>query len=107
MRRTLAVLGFSAVLASTAAALMLLASETRAVAAGATFLVPANDGYGVAECLTSSKECGQVVADAWCEAQGYARAVSFGRAEPGDVTGSLVPVSTTRREEPIAITCAN
>jgi len=34
-----------------------------------TFLIPASEGYGVGECLTSpGSECGQVVADAWCGA---------------------------------------
>jgi hypothetical protein len=108
MRRTFAVLVFTAVLASAAASFALLANDTRAATpADATFFVAANDGYGVAECLTSGSECGQVVADAWCEAQGYTRASSFGRTVPGDVTGSIRTVSATQREHPIAITCVN
>ena len=43
---------------------------------------PPHDGYGVAECLISGDACGQAVADAWCEAQGYVRAVRSGRSPP-------------------------
>jgi hypothetical protein len=108
MRRTIAVLGFGVVLTSAAASLTLLPNNTRAATAGgATFLVPATHGYGVAECLASGSECGQVVADAWCEAQGYARASSYGQAASEDVTGSVQTVSAVRREDSIAITCVN
>jgi hypothetical protein len=108
MRRTIAVLGFGVVLASAATSLTLLSIDTRASTTGdATFLIPASNGYGVAECLDSGSECGQVVADAWCEAQGYAHASSFGRTEPDEVTGSVQTVSAIQQEASIAITCAN
>ncbi|WP_204316103.1 hypothetical protein, partial [Serratia marcescens] len=57
-----------------------------------TFLIPASEGYGVGECLTSpGSECGQVVADAWCEAQGFAAAQSFGVAAQDEYTGAITP----------------
>ncbi len=65
MRHALAVLSALGVLASAAPALA--ASQTAGVEK--TFLIPSSDGYGVAECLTTGGECGQVVADAWCESQ--------------------------------------
>lgn len=40
--------------------------------------IAANDGYGLEDCLAASRECGQVVADAWCEAHGHVRALAFG-----------------------------
>jgi hypothetical protein len=46
-----------------------------------------------------------VIADAWCEAQGYARATEFGTAAADEVTGSVVLVSTGASERPVAITC--
>jgi hypothetical protein len=55
------------------------------------FVVPANDGYGIAECMTPGEACGQVIADAWCEAHGHAHATAFGLSD--DVTGT-VRVST-------------
>ncbi len=45
-----------------------------------TYAIEANDGYGLQECLSGGVECGQVVADAWCEAHGHAKALSFGPA---------------------------
>ncbi len=40
--------------------------------------IAANDGYGLQECLESGSECGNVVADAWCEAHGHGHALSYG-----------------------------
>ena len=45
-----------------------------------SFLIAANDGYGVQDCLGEGGECGRVVADAWCEAHGHGAALAFGRA---------------------------
>jgi len=107
MRRTFAVLAFSVVLASAAASFTLLPEAINAAEAGdATFLVPANDGYGVGECLATGGECGRVIADAWCETQGYVRAVAFGPSASQDLTGSLQTVSTTSAQRPVAVTCA-
>ncbi len=73
-----------------AAAWLVLAATAVVVQAGETrtLIVPAEDGYGIAaDCLSGTKACGHVVADAWCKAQGLSGALSYGRAE--DVTGSL------------------
>ena len=99
MRRKLAVLGLAVAIAGGAASLTVVPTETTQAAAGATFLVPTNDGYGIADCVGSGSSCGQVVADAWCEAQGFARSASFGYADV-EVTGSI---STANR--PISVTC--
>jgi hypothetical protein len=48
-----------------------------------SFIVAANDGYGVEDCLGEGGECGRVVADAWCEAHGHGAALTFGRADHG------------------------
>lgn len=42
------------------------------------YVIAANDGYGLQECLEAGSECGHVVADAWCEAHGHGHALSFG-----------------------------
>jgi hypothetical protein len=70
------------------AGLLVIASLQRAAKAGDTHLivVPGNDGYGIEECLLKQKGCGEIVAAAWCEAEGYAAPIAFGRAE--DITGS-------------------
>jgi hypothetical protein len=46
-----------------------------------TYVIAAAFGYGVEECLNEAGECGQAVADAWCETQGLGAAVKFGRSE--------------------------
>jgi len=51
-----------------------------------TFVIPANDGYGVGECLFPGAACGQTLADAWCEAHGLSKSAAFGPAE--DITAS-------------------
>lgn len=65
-----------------ALAALLEASGTQAAwAQGASlYTIAANDGYGLADCLAGGSECGQVVADAWCEAHGRGKALSFGPA---------------------------
>jgi len=111
MRRLIAALGFTAVLAVAAVSFTVLpaiGTRASAVKSGATFLIPASEGYGVAECLIAGSECGRVVADSWCEAQGYGRAERFGVAAPADLTGSVPTVqSSADRNRPISITCAD
>ncbi|MHB2205206.1 hypothetical protein [Methylobacterium sp. CM6257] len=71
-----------------------------------TFLIPSSDGYGVGECLTTpGSECGQVVANAWCEAQGYAAANSYGVAAADEYTGAISQPVPAPSERPIRITC--
>lgn len=68
------------------------------------FLIPAAEGYGVGDCLSSGGECGQVVADAWCESQGFASAGSFGIAAPEDYTGAI-EAPAKAADAPVRITC--
>jgi hypothetical protein len=51
------------------------------------FIIAASDGYGVQDCLGGEGQCGQVVADAWCEAHGHGTALAFGKTD--DVTGAI------------------
>jgi len=109
MRRPLAVLGLTSLLAAAAAVFVALPNATSRAGGpdkDATFVISANDGYGLGDCLASGNECGKIVANAWCGAQGFKRAVAFGAAEPEDFTGSTeAKLSDTDR--PISITCAN
>ncbi|WP_342107285.1 hypothetical protein [Methylobacterium sp. SI9] len=71
-----------------------------------TFLIPSSDGYGVGDCLTTpGSSCGQVVANAWCEAQGYAAANSYGIAAADEYTGAISQPVPAPVERPIRITC--
>ncbi len=112
MRRAYAMLGLGAAVLFSAGFLTLApksshASSTEPSQLEATFLVPAHDGYGVAECLLSGHSCGQAVADTWCEAQGYVRATSFRQVAADEVTGSVQQVALTAKPQPVSITCAN
>lgn len=70
------------------AAHVVLAASHKPVwgAANHTFILPASNAYGVADCLGKAQGCSEVVASAWCEAHGYAAPVAYGRA--ADMTGS-------------------
>ena len=107
MRRAIAVFGFLSILTLTAASFVVLPNGTsKANVVNATFLIPAGDGYGVADCLTGGNECGRIVANAWCEAHGFSRAETYGLAIE-DVTGSTEPTLSRRSARPISITCEN
>ena len=107
MRRAIAVSGFLSLLALAAVSFTVLPNGmSRAAGGEATFLIPASDGYGVADCLSGASECGTIVANAWCEAHGFSRAETFGHAIE-DVTGSTEATMSSRSVRPIAITCEN
>lgn len=100
MRRHLAAAALAlAVAAISLAVAVVPTGSTQAASPGATFTVSANDGYGIGDCVASGSACAKVVADAWCEAQGFARSASFGLVE---TTGSV----GAGAGRPISITCA-
>jgi hypothetical protein len=107
LRRAIALSGFLFMLTVAAASFIVVPNgASRANVVNATFLIPASDGYGIADCLTTGNACGVIVADAWCEAHGYSRAATFGAAIE-EVTGSTSASLTERSARPISITCAN
>ncbi|WP_020175253.1 hypothetical protein [Methyloferula stellata] len=69
-----------------------------------TFVIPMGEGYGIQDCMMDRASCGQVVADAWCEAHGLARSASYGPAE--DITAST-GVADTPKLQPgsFVVTC--
>ena len=79
-------------------------SVGRAAAESHDFVIVANDGYGVQECLAEAGPCGQVVADAWCEAHGQGRALRYG-AQSAFSGGRPTNVAST--DEPYVITCGD
>ncbi|HEY1944140.1 MAG TPA: hypothetical protein VGH40_18660 [Roseiarcus sp.] len=80
-------------------------NDAALAAEGHSFIVAGNDGYGIEDCLAEGSECGQVVADAWCEAHGHGAAISFGRA--ADVTGSIRLVGPAPTDSPYFVTCGD
>jgi hypothetical protein len=109
MGRRIALIGMiGAVLGGAATLAAVPNGASQAASGAATFTVPANDGYGVGDCLLSGGACGQVVANQWCEAQGFNRATSFAAAEiaeAAEVTGSVRARATASR--PVSITCGD
>lgn len=108
MRRAIALIGLFGIVGAGLSLAVLPPSRTVAAPnANRTFLIPASDGYGVADCLSSkTSECGKIVADAWCESQGFAKATSFGTAAREDFTGSVSkPSLVDPAEQPLTITC--
>lgn len=107
MRRAVALVGLFGILGAGMSLALLPATGTVAAPkAERTYLIPAGDGYGVADCIASRSECGQIVADAWCEAQGHRAATAYGVAAREDVTGSTPrPAGLAQAEQPLTITC--
>lgn len=101
MRRYFVAIGLVA--CALAAVMTWSAAPASAKQGGATFLIPPSEGYGIAECLHSGTDCGRVVADGWCEANGFAAASAFGPIGADEITGS-VDVAPAR-EATLAITC--
>jgi hypothetical protein len=86
-----------------AAGVIALSLSHASARANDTFVIAANDGYGIAECLAPGSSCGQIVADAWCEAHGRGAAVTFGSAD--DVTGSIQKASAPVTPNAFVVTC--
>jgi hypothetical protein len=108
MRRAVALVGLFGIIGAGMSLALLPATNTVAAPkAERTYLIPAGDGYGVADCISSKSECGQIVADAWCESQGHRVATAYGVAKPEDFTGSTPrQVSAPATEQPLTITCS-
>ena len=72
-----------------------------------SFIVDNDDGYGVDSCLESGASCGQPIANAWCEANGYSQAIEFRKQTPADVTGSIDEPTqvATVQQHAVVITC--
>ena len=67
-----------------------------------TFVIAAEAGYGVEDCLGEGGECGKAVADAWCESNGGGTAIKYGLAADGAGAPSKTSSSDSK---PYFITC--
>lgn len=69
------------------------------------FAVPTEDGYGIDTCMQGGSNCGQAVANAFCEAHGHLKAVAFGTA---DITASTSGAAMqTARDGDVMIRCGD
>jgi hypothetical protein len=66
---------------------------------GDNFVVNADEGYGLSDCIRNGDDCAKVVADAWCEAHGHGEAKAFGPARD-NITASIVKSSVKSGAEP-------
>ena len=76
-----------------ALAAIFVASVVPAAAEPVKFVLAANDGYGVEDCLVGARECGQTVADAWCEAHGQGNAIQFGPQRPSGAAAADLEIT--------------
>ena len=91
-----------------AAMLAVYLSPSLSYATEATFVVPADDGYGMDDCLAEGKACAKLVADSWCQVKGMSVAVRFERASAEDITASLTSKAAINPSETAyLITCRN
>ncbi len=65
--------------------------------------IVANDGYGLEDCLAPGRQCGQIVADAWCEAHGHGHALAFG---PRNAVNNR-PTRVSASDETYTISCGD
>ena len=72
------------------------------------FVVPADDGYGMDDCLAEGGACAKLIADSWCQVNGMKTSLHYAAAEASDVTASLSKKITSRLPTPVYIvTCSN
>ncbi len=67
------------------------------------FLVAGGDGYGTSECLATASNCGRIVANAWCESKGFAKAVNYRVAGKDETTASI---GNNAIEQAFIVTCS-
>lgn len=84
-------------LAALSLALLLFAGQN-AEASSATkdFILPTDDGYGMDDCLAEGGTCGQLVADAWCKANGLVKSIAYGPIDPAEMTASISTAKISR-----------
>jgi len=96
---------FRAVLLAVGGLLALTAFGLSARAGGTHVLViPADDGYGLSDCLSEHATCGPMVASAWCKAKGHGAAGTFGPVS-AVVTATDTSPPAAQGPRGFAITC--
>ncbi|MCO4054101.1 MAG: hypothetical protein HEQ16_08610 [Bosea sp.] len=107
MRRVVLSLSFALVAAGAVSFSVVPSAAPRGKSDQSVFLLPASDGYGVADCISGNRECGKIVANAWCESKGFVRAASFGAVSPTEITGSVGGRGGAPKDPPLMIACAD
>jgi hypothetical protein len=53
------------------------------------FIISADAGYGVDDCLVSGAKCGSAAATAYCKTQAFAQASDYRKVDRDDITGAI------------------
>ena len=108
MRRIVAGLGLASLIVGGSSLALVPTPKPPEQGQVGTFLVPPNDGYGIADCLTSGNECGRTVAESYCQAKGYHDVVTFGPVDKADITGTTAArIAGEGSGTVMTITCQN
>ena len=70
-------------------------------------VIPAQDGYDFESCQKNSSQCAQIIADAWCDAKGFGKAIGFEHMDQYEATASLINKNQTTNRPALVITCAH
>jgi hypothetical protein len=70
-------------------------------------LISAGDGYGISECLASGEACGSLVAQSWCQSNGYRRLIAYRKANTEDITGAVGMLVTDDNGGSVIINCGS
>ena len=70
-------------------------------------VIPAQDGYDFDGCQKNSSQCAQIIADAWCDAKGFGKAIGFEHMDQSETTASMLNKSQTSKRPALVITCAH
>jgi hypothetical protein len=71
------------------------------------FVVPADDGYGMDDCLAEGGPCAKLIADSWCQVNGMKASVSYSAADMTDMTASLSKKASKQAVPSYIVTCAD
>ncbi len=71
------------------AAILCLCLATSAQAERRMFIISADSGYGIDDCLVSGATCGAAAATAYCKTQAFAQATSYRKVDRDDITGAI------------------
>jgi hypothetical protein len=66
------------------------------------FIITDQEGYGTGECLEKQGGCGKIIADSFCESKGFKLSEFYRKADPDDVTGSILSERKPAPREPHA-----
>jgi len=72
------------------------------------FVVPADDGYGMDDCLAEGGACAKLIADSWCQVNGMKASLGYTAAEITDITASLSHKASVKPAIPsYIVTCSD